>query len=260
MRAALFAACAAVHAAAACTLQPARLSVDYLPGSESAPRVTDAAAPLLGWALARVPGGGDASNLTQASYRIAVASSVALLDAPDLWDSGVVPSRDSVGVEYAGAPLPSRARAYWRVAVVDSAGGACSAAAAPVGAWEVPLLTDADWRGAAWITRDAPHPPASDCDYYADDPSPLLRTRFDLSQPPAAVVRATLYVAGLGYFTPFLDGAQVGDEALAPGWTAFNATVDYSTFDVTAQVRAGSQHVLGVALGRGWWDLAPLRF
>ena len=262
----LLPACCSAAPAQSCTLLPAQLTVDYLAGSPASPRVTDSAAPLLSWALALAPGAGGATaanNLTQASYRISVASSPSLLDAPDLWDTGFIASRASVALPYGGAALPARARAYWRVAVVDSAGGACAPAASPVSAWEVPLLTEADWRGARWITRDPPHAPRADCAYYADAPAPLLRAAFELAQPAAAVARASLYIAGLGYFTPFLDGAQVGDEALAPGWTDFNATVLYSTFDVTAQLQRGQQqrsHVLGIALGRGWWDLAPLLF
>lgn len=250
--------------ASVCTLQPSSLTVDYLPGTPSSPRVSDSTAPLLGWVLSRVPGGADSSNLTQASFRICVASSVSLLNssACDLWDSGPVAARTQVAVAFGGAPLPSRTRAFWRVAVVDSAGGACAAAAAPVGAWEVPLLAESDWLGSKWITRSAPHAPAADCDYYSDAPAPLLRAEFSLAQAPAAITRASLYVAGLGYFTPMLDGEQVGDAALAPGWTDFNSTVLYSTFDVTQQLRLGGtrEHVLGIALGNGWWNLAPLKF
>ena len=208
-RSALLLALAAAQAQALCTLAPTQLTVDYLSAPLASPRITDSASPALGWQLSRAAGGGDAANLTQASYRVSVASTVAGLDAPDLWDSGVVPSRDQVAVAYGGAALPARARAFWRVSVVDSAGGAC-AASAP-GAWEVPLLADADWRGAAWLAALPPHAPAPDCAYYADAPAPLLRTAFALAQPPAAVARARLYVAGLGYFVPYVDGARVGN-------------------------------------------------
>lgn len=62
----------------------------------------------------------------QTAYRILVASSAELLkkDRGDLWDSGRVPSDRSIQVEYAGKPLESRMRCYWKVQVWDAAGKA----------------------------------------------------------------------------------------------------------------------------------------
>jgi alpha-L-rhamnosidase len=235
-------------------------SASFLPRLSAAPR------PLLGWRAASQLAPGARANLTQSAYRVVVASSPALLPgSPDVFDSGVVASASSVAVPYGGPPLKARARVFWRVELFDGGGASCGFGA-ETGAWEVPPLTEADWASAAWLTRDAPHAPAPDCAYYDDAPAPLLRTEFALAQPAASVVRARLYAAGLGYFTPFLDGAQVGDEALAPGWTDFNATVLFSTFDVTSFFAGGSSgappatHVLGIALGNGWFKLAPLLF
>jgi alpha-L-rhamnosidase len=269
----------AAASGAACAVAPTRLTVDYLPSPASAsapasflPRVTDSRAPLLGWWVSATDPSPrpdpSAPRLGQSAYRLAVATDPARLPAaggtPDVWDSGVVASPASVAVPYGGPALASRARVFWSVSIWDAAGAPCGwAAANETGAWEVPLLSDADWAGAAWVTRDPqPHPPPTPCAMYADDPAPLLRAPFTTARG-AGVARARLYVAGLGYFTPFLDGAQVGDEALAPGWTDFNTTVLYSTFDDTAGVAAGgagAPHVLGLALGKGWWDLVPLLF
>jgi alpha-L-rhamnosidase len=248
---------------AACVVRPTHLSVDFELSTvqrdpvSDLPRVTDVAQPLLGWWL-EPDMGVTAQNITQLAYRLVVASDPDLLpDRPDVIDSGWVVSNRSVSVSYPGSPLVSRARAFWQVAVRDSTGGECWSNL--TGAWEVPLLADADWQGASWITRDAPHPPTPDCAYYADDAAPLFRKPFTLKLPMSRVLRARLYIAGLGYFTPYLDGLIVGDEVLAPGWTDFHTSVLYSTHDVTAAVRTGTDHVLGVALGRGWWDLAPLK-
>jgi hypothetical protein len=69
---------------------------------------------------------------------------------------------------------------------------------------------------------------------------------------------SVLFLGAEASFDPSL--ARLGDEALAPAWTDFNATVGFSTFDVTAALAAdGAPHALGVAAGRGWWSLAPLR-
>lgn len=264
------AAAAPAAPAAVCQFVPERLTVDYeasppLDGVAPAsflPRLSSAAAPLLGWRGRSLLPYGVAGNVTQGAYRVVVASSPTLPpDQPDVWDSGVVESAASVAVPYGGPLLPARARVFWRVATWDGAGASCGWGA-ETGSWEVPLLSLADWAGAAWITRDAPHAPPADCAYYADDATPLLRTEFALARPAATLVRARLYVAGLGYFLPFLDGARVGDEELAPAWTDFNKSVLFSTFDVTAALAApdAATHVLGIELGRGFWDFIPLLF
>ena len=56
----------------------------------------------------------------------------------------------------------------------------------------------------------------------------------------------------------WLNGARVGDEWLAPGWTDYNVRVQYQTYDVTPLVRAGD-NVLAVRLGDGWYtgNLGP---
>ena len=256
-----------------CSLVPSRLTVDFSPAAVGAappasflPPLSDAPAPLLGWWLTPAPPGGAVSNESQSAYRITVATAPALLPgAPDVWDSGVVASSNQVGVRYDGRALPARARVFWRVEVWDGGGAACGAGA-EVGAWEVPLLSfPGDWAGASWITAGPPPPAnATDCDYYKDAPAPLFRAPFALAQPPTAVVRARLYATGLGYVTPMLDGAQVGDEALAPAWTNFSTEVLFSTFDVTPHLAGGAPgdgpHVLGLAAGNGWWRLAPMLF
>ena len=53
----------------------------------------------------------------QTAYQIQAASTAEKLTAGecDLWDSGKVVSGNSTQVAYAGTPLASGARAYWRV-------------------------------------------------------------------------------------------------------------------------------------------------
>ena len=228
-------------AACTCTVSVTKLTVDYSPAVfdpvQPVFRFSDRPRPLLGWQLSASPASAHAAALiVQTAYRVYVASqpSLAFPGLADIWDSDVVVSNASVAVPFGGAPLASGQRVFWRVQIWSNEGRAAGAAecdcgvSATVGAWEVPLLTDADWHGAAWLTRDAPHPPVPDCAHYADDPAPLLRHAFVRRLPGALVVAARLYVAGVGYFTPSLDGVQVGDEALAPGWTNFNRTVLYS--------------------------------
>src|SRR5271166_2046475 len=69
------------------------------------PQGIDATQPRLSWMLQA-----DERGVKQSAYQIVVASSAAKLKAgePDLWDSGKIPSDESILVAYAGKPLASR--------------------------------------------------------------------------------------------------------------------------------------------------------
>src|SRR4051794_17453617 len=102
-------------AAAGAAAAPSHLRCEYF----TDPLGLDARRPRLSWRI-----NDPRPGARQSAYRIAVASSIELLqaDRPDLWDSGQVASDQSVHVEYDGAELHSRRRAYWRVCAWDAEG------------------------------------------------------------------------------------------------------------------------------------------
>jgi len=208
----------------------------------------DSPRPRLSWTLAS-----DGRAEVQSAYRILVARSPRLLDADrgDLWDSGKVRSAESLGIAYAGQPLRSGLRCYWKVRVWDGKGR--PSAWSPTAAWETALLGDRLWQGR-WINDGKPVP-ADDEDFYRDDPAPLFRKEF---VAPERIARARLYISGLGYYEVSINGQRVGDRVLDPGWTNYEKRVFYSVYDVTGLVRAGLNCV-GVMLGNGWWNPLPLR-
>ena len=86
----------------------------------------------------------------QTAYRILAATSEARLtaDTANLWDSGEVPSGQSIHVPYAGPALGSRQRVFWKVRVWDRDGR--PSRWSPAAHWEMGLLSAADW-SASWI-------------------------------------------------------------------------------------------------------------
>ncbi len=64
------------------------------------------------------------------------------------------------------------------------------------------------------------------------------------------VSSATLYASAMGVYVPYLNGARVGKNVLAPGWTSYRARIQYQTYDVTALLRAENRISIGV--GQGW--------
>ena len=128
----------------------------------------DVAQPELGWTLLS-----DQRGAQQTAYQILVASDPALLTdgKADLWDSGKVSSKISLGITYKGKSLSSGKRAFWQVRVWD-AKDQPSAFSAPQW-WEMGKLTTNDWQ-AKWISDGRPQP-ESDEAFYAIRPAPLLR-------------------------------------------------------------------------------------
>jgi len=90
----------------------------------------------------------------QSAYRILVASSPRLLgnDTGDLWDSGKVASDQSIQIVYAGRPLESQMRCYWKVRVWDKDDRASSWSKPAL--WTMGLLDPGQWQ-AKWIAFDA---------------------------------------------------------------------------------------------------------
>ena len=90
-------------------------------------------------------------------------------------------------------------------------------------------------------------------------PAPYLRKEFTAG---AGVLRATLYVTALGLIEAYFNGQRIGDEVLAPGWTAYDHRLVVSSYDVTELVREG-RNALGAILGQGWavgrltWEEGP---
>ena len=80
------------------------------------------------------------------------------------------------------------------------------------------------------------------------DPAVYFRREFEVG---ADLVRATLKVSALGVVVPFVNGARVGDEVLAPGWTSYRNRLLTSSYDVTDIVGAGI-NVVGAVVGEGW--------
>ena len=78
----------------------------------------------------------------------------------------------------------------------------------------------------------------------------LLRTEFDL--PDVPVTSARVYATARGLYELELDGNEVGDHQLAPGWTDYADRIQYQTYDVTDLLHPGT-NVLGAQLAKGWF-------
>ncbi len=80
---------------------------------------------------------------------------------------------------------------------------------------------------------------------------PLFRRSFHAKGP---VAKATLMISGLGQFEAHVNGTNVTEALLTPGWSDYRKRVYYDTYDVSRMVRQGD-NVLGVMLGNGMYNV-----
>lgn len=88
---------------------------------------------------------------------------------------------------------------------------------------------------------------------------PMFRTKFILDKE---ILSAKVYSSALGVYDLFINGKRVGKtaddgtvtfEELKPGWTDYNNTVQYTTYDVTGLVQLG-ENAIGAYVATGWWN------
>jgi alpha-L-rhamnosidase len=239
------------------SLRVSHLRCEYLPD----PLGVVAPNPQLSWFIES-----SAQGARQAAYQVLVASTPATLnrDHGDLWDSGKVSSSDSVHLLYRGAALRSRLQCWWKVRVWDAAGHV-SEWSAPA-SWEMGLLRPEDWQ-AQWIGSGPPREPRPAPGFFTstnqlsevkqqvvvDGRSTLLRKTFVLRKP---VLRARLYMTGLGYYEPWCNGRRIGPNVLAPAKTNYRRWVLYDIYDLADYLRPGT-NALGLMLGNGWFNPYP---
>jgi alpha-L-rhamnosidase len=200
----------------------------------------------------------------QSAYRILVADQLQLLDKNlgNIWDSGKQVSNKSIQIEYAGKSLQSAQKYYWKVMVWDAKGKASAWSTAAH--WQMGLLAEKDWSGASWIALEkiaegdkilpalhatkAPNKPKSAL--------PQFRKEYAISK---TIKQATGFVAGLGHFEFFINGQKVGKNFLDPGWTNYQQTAQYVTFDLT-QLLVPGKNAFGVMLGNGFYHIPNERY
>lgn len=214
---------------ASAALMPRDLRCDYAVN----PLGVDSQPPRLFWTL-----DGHERGQKETGYQILAASSPSLLakNQGDLWDSGKVDSNETIQIGYAGELLHSWQDVFWKVRVWDEHGTA-SAWSKPA-RWTMGVLESSDWH-AHWIGS-------------ADTTICSLLLRRDWTVKPG-LRRALVNVCGLGQYEMSLDGKKTSP-FLSPGWTKYNKTCLYDTYDITRLLHQG-ENTIGLELGNGMYNV-----
>jgi len=263
----LFLSCASDMSKSGGSLSPMQLNCEYLQN----PSVVDQLQPRLSWI--NVAREGERGQV-QTAWEVRVASSMELLDQPDLWTSGKQDSDQSIRIKYDGRVLTSRQECWWQVRIWDRE-GEVSDWSEP-GMWRMGLLQPDDWKaqwiGAPWQGEEALPAPESRRAIPEDlgSPAPLFRKPFHVDKK---VESAVVYVTGLGYFELWLNGNKVGDDVLVPNQTNYGKRselidgfislpdefreykVMYLAYDVKNGLKKG-ENILGGILGNGFYNPA----
>ncbi len=252
---------------ASAAMAPVNLRCEYAEN----PLGIDVLRPRLGWVLES-----DRRGERQTAYQILAAGSLEKLNAgqADLWDSGKVGSDESAHVEYAGPPLRSGQRVWWKVRVWDR-DGQPSPYSAPAW-WEMGLLGSDDWQ-ARWITVDEKQETAGSLPWgewiwndkvRGENRTAWFRRTFTI-EAGRTVASAAIRVNADNSFTLYVNGEWVGDNKhwnmsriyyvghlLRPGKNVIAVSVlnssDPAGLRVTAQVRLADGKNIDLLSGPDW--------
>lgn len=182
--------------------------------------------PIFKWEL-----GGTSQIDIQSAYRIIISDTQDRLnkDSDNLFDSGMVHSDKQNNIEIS-IKLESHKEYFYKVFAYDLDKNECSSQ-------EQSFVTGVigDWK-AKWISNGTQKP------FYA---LKNYTVKKDIS-------KAFCSVCGLGHFELNINGEKVGDHVLDSGWTNYNKQVQYVTFDVTKELRNGTNYICA-EVGNGWY-------
>ena len=117
--------------------------------------------------------------------------------------------------------------------------------------WRVRVFTNAgDSEWSDWATFERASSPVVAKMITADKGVVRFATSFDA---PDDIVSAQLRLTAHGVVYASINGAEVGDEVLAPGWTSYDKRLIVRTQDVTPLVHGGTCELAAI-VGPGWFS------
>lgn len=181
--------------------------------------VTDNPQPRFSFTLS---GGQEGAELKQAQLRVGE------------WCKTV---KTQIALPYEGQPLHPFTKYTVTVQAEDTFGEVCEASATfetgfMGSAWQAKFITDKSYR------------------FTEKRVSPRPMTFMKKIETSGAIKRAVIYSTAIGIYELSIDGAKVGKDYFAPGFTSYKHTLQYQTYDVTGSIKNGSS--LCAVVAGGW--------
>ncbi|MEP6949408.1 MAG: family 78 glycoside hydrolase catalytic domain [Ginsengibacter sp.] len=217
-----------------------------------------------GWELTS-----DTNEQYQTAYQIVISSSITKLQSGNynVWNSAVVKSDQSVLISYKGKTLLAAKTYFWLVRVWDKNNK--RSAWSNIQNFTTGLISKKDWNNAKWIgyenmdqiMRVAPGIHAPDADSLRNKCMqrpviPLFRKNFIVDKKIAG---ALIFISGLGQYEMSINGIKPGKGFLTPGWTYYDKSCFYNTYNVTDLLSNG-HNAIGIVAGNGFYNINRERY
>ncbi|MCX6332673.1 MAG: family 78 glycoside hydrolase catalytic domain [Bacteroidia bacterium] len=204
----------------------------------------------------------------QSAYQIILDQDPKNLDPENtvLWNSGKISSDQTSWIPYSGPALEPANKYFWKVRVWDGDGN--PSGWSNNGYFITGLCEMKDWGDSKWIGyEDIPdslllvpgiHKGIKIEGDIATKRSvvPYFRKDFTINKK---VKEAFVFICGLGQYELYLNGSKIGDRFLSPGWTNYQKTCLYNTFDVTENLKKGPNSI-GAIVGNGFYNINRERY
>lgn len=167
-------------------------------------------------------------DIVQESFKLRV-----LCDGKNTFESQVILSNESTNV-YFQMKLPFSANCS---VSVDSKINACEESISST----FPFFTTMDpslWNNADFLIGEN-----------------LFLSHFSLGDysEKTSISKAFLFLVGIGYNRPYINGFDIGKRILEPAWTNYNETILYSAYEVSSLLSLSSINSIGIEIGNGWF-------
>lgn len=170
-----------------------------------------------------------------------------------VWDSGFIKSEQTLYIPYGGEPLASHGNYSYTITCVNAS---MQAAVSEKGYFQTAYVEEQPFRDAKMICMQGE-------ENVYDEGQAIFIKEFVLSDKP--LKKATIYATALGIYDAYMNGKRVGNDELKPGWSDYQKSLYYNTYDITDLICSDNgngsleseskvkSNKIAVMLGTGWW-------
>ncbi|WP_284981944.1 alpha-L-rhamnosidase [Arthrobacter sp. efr-133-TYG-118] len=155
-------------------------------------------------------------------------------------ESTVLEGTDSVLVGWPFGAIAAGEQVAVEVRVTGNDGGTT--------AWSEPLTLAGGYLEGQWQAEAIGLPAVAGMEISLGQPGQL---RYEFTVGPG-LAKATLFATAHGVYQAEINGSEVDDQVLKPGWTAYADRLNHETTDVTSLLQPGA-NAIGVWLAGGWY-------